>query len=84
MVRGWAAVAAQQLAAIPALYAVADVAVCVGAVHQGAELLEGHVVRYQVRELRRAPHLQHSSRNSNARQSSSIGSARNACGAQTW
>jgi hypothetical protein len=52
-----AAIAAQQLATVAALHAVADVAVCVCAVDQGAKLLEGQVVFSQVRELRRPAHL---------------------------
>jgi hypothetical protein len=52
-----AAIAAQQLATVAALHAVADVAVRVCAVNQGAKLLEGQVVHSQVRELRRASHL---------------------------
>lgn len=57
MIGRWAAVTAQQLTAISALHAEADVAVGVCAVDQHAQLLQRQVVLCQVRELRWTPHL---------------------------
>lgn len=58
VVCGRAAVTAHQVAPVPALHAVADVAVHVGAVDQRAQLLERQVVVGQVGELSGATHLQ--------------------------